>query len=258
MPNWCSNHVKISHEDKEKIDAIQDEVEKEKSELFQMLRPRPPEENEGERWYSWNIEHWGTKWDTDVSNWDRKDDNTIVLDYDTAWGPSVALWEYMYEQGYEITAYYLEEGMAFAGKFFDGYDDCYNYGDGEELADDIDEFWGISERQEEEAYNRAFDDWTDYCNTLEKTEWFGGKVKPEYVGVYETQDEAWPFPGKSYWDGDKWCFYDWFSDTPSGEYAMKKKFQWRGITEDAHDEALLHDLKQAFDIVPYTEEEENE
>ena len=136
--------------------------------------------------------------------------------------------------------------MAFAGKFEDGFDDCYNYGDGEELDSEIDEFWGISERQEEEELNDAYDDWRGYCSTLEKTEWFKGKIKPEYVGVYETQSKAWPYPSKSYWDGNKWCFYNWFDNEPYGEVSNKVT-QWRGITEEAHQEALQHQLDKSLD-----------
>ena len=245
MPNWCSNHVIISHEDKEKIDAIQTEVEKQEPQLFQMLRPRPPEEEE--QWYSWNIENWGTKWEASFGDFQRISDNTITINYDTAWGPSTALWEYMFnELNYDIKAFYLEEGVAFAGKFEDGFNIFCDYGNGEDIDPEVDEFWGITERQEEEERNNAYDDWVSDCHALEKTEWFKGKIKPKYEGVYETQSKAWPYPSKSYWDGNKWCFYDWFEDEHYGEL-VNKVTQWRGITEDDYMKTSLRDLQQTLD-----------
>ena len=127
MPNWCQNVATIVHEDKEKIDAIENELNKEKDDvaLFQMLRPRPADQEE--TWYAWNCDNWGTKWDISYCDFDRIDDYTIKLNFDTAWGPCTTLYEYMETEGYTVEAYYNEEGMAFCGSFIDGYDDYHDY-----------------------------------------------------------------------------------------------------------------------------------
>jgi hypothetical protein len=49
---------------------------------------------------------------------------------------------------YDIDAHYLEEGMAFVGRFCEGYDDCYEYSDVEsldEIPEEILEQWNLRE-----------------------------------------------------------------------------------------------------------------
>ena len=165
MPNWCQNVATIVHEDKEKIDAIENELNKEKDDiaLFQMLRPRPADQEE--TWYAWNCDNWGTKWDISYCDFDRIDDYTIKLNFDTAWGPCTTLYEYMETEGYTVEAYYNEEGMAFCGSFIDGYDDHHDYSNlsSEEMREnipfEIEDLFGICERREEwEAENEEESD----------------------------------------------------------------------------------------------------
>lgn len=125
MPNWCSNYTKIYHEDSTKIDAIEQELIKKESQLFNMLFPRPADEEEN--WYGWNVNNWGTKWDASVYDWEREDANTIAVNYDTAWAPALGLLEHLCNNDYSVTSYYHEPGMAFIGYFEDGHDDFYEY-----------------------------------------------------------------------------------------------------------------------------------
>jgi len=259
MPNWCQNVATIVHEDKEKIDAIENELNKEKDDiaLFQMLRPRPADQEE--TWYAWNCDNWGTKWDISYCDFDRIDDYTIKLNFDTAWGPCTTLYEHMETEGYTVAAYYNEDGMCFCGQFVDGYDDHYEYSDLDsaaiqyELPSEIDELFGISERMQEwEAENEADED--DVLNDdeedeepeepeYEMTEWFNVKTKPVHIGEYEVQYKeanSWPFPTRLNWTGKKWM---------NGQGEERKDVgQWRGLTDWQHQMIVeMENLKEEFE-----------
>jgi hypothetical protein len=90
MPNWCYNTATVFHEDKTKIDGLEQELLKDKAEPFNYLRPNPA----GEWDYGWSCENWGTKWDVSMMDWEREDDNTIVMHFDSAWSPPIALYEF--------------------------------------------------------------------------------------------------------------------------------------------------------------------
>ena len=157
MPNWCYNSVTISNEDTTKIDGLVAELEKEDAEIFQYLRPNPAAEWD----YGWSVENWGTKWDTNVQDWTREDDTTIVMHFDTAWAPPITLFDFLVEQGWSIRAMYHEPGMGFAGCYEDGNDDCYEYDytnreDVENLPDYIQDFTGALE--ELERYEEELDE----------------------------------------------------------------------------------------------------
>ena len=257
MPNWCSNVATINHGDKEKIDAIEFELTKEKDDiaLFQMLRPCP--EANAENWYEWNINHWGTKWDASIYDFERLDDNNIKINFDTAWGPPIALYDYLFGEGYDTTAYYDECGMAFCGKYEFGSDDQYDYSDmnsaevQDDIPSDIDEMFSISEqmqdREAEDADEETFDE-----PVYEMTEWFSKKIKPSYEGIYEVKTKSWPFPHKSYFDGKEWRGY--FGNSEDLGDIIKIQ-EWRGLAEKPRTEeertndleAALEELKIEFD-----------
>jgi hypothetical protein len=67
-------------------------------------------------WYSWQCKNWGIKWDVDARIINEEVD-LIELFFDSAWGPPIAFFEYMVKQGFEVEAYYHEQGMQFAGTF---------------------------------------------------------------------------------------------------------------------------------------------
>jgi hypothetical protein len=104
-------------------------------------------------WYDFCVNEWGTKWDVGADGQEAIDNgnNTLSLNFDSAWAPPVNAYEKLIEMGFKILAYYYEPGMAFAGKWEDGNDDYYEYGgmSADEIAntlpDDLDECFGISE-----------------------------------------------------------------------------------------------------------------
>ena len=123
MPNWCDNMATISHKDKTKIDELEQVLLTGKHRLFHAFRPMPVSE---ENWYQWNVQNWGTKWDANMHDWKRKDDNTILVKFDTAWSAPIVLYKHMFfELGYAVKAVYNEPGMGFGGVFEDG-EDYYN------------------------------------------------------------------------------------------------------------------------------------
>ena len=126
MPNWCNNTVTLRHDDVSKIEMIMEECKKEEeTELFQMLRKRPDDQDDN--WYDWNVTNWGTKWDVRPEYYDRIDDNTIQLGFDTAWSPPLALYEYLTSEGYFVKAKFHESGMCFVGDYVDGDTDTFEY-----------------------------------------------------------------------------------------------------------------------------------
>lgn len=156
MPNWCRNNLTVESIDTNLINKFKLALDTDG--LFQAIKPNPKEE-----WsYDWSVENWGTKWDVDGKDIQviQIDDDRIVVEFDTAWGPPISFYEYLEELGYHVFAMYHEEGMAFCGIFTEGDDDCYEYGDmtHEEIRatipDDLEQCFAIAEMVEErEDYN---------------------------------------------------------------------------------------------------------
>ena len=246
MPNWCSNVVEIHHDDKEKIDAIENEynrVEKDPK-IFNTIRPIPPEHATGEGWYWWCIENWGTKWEPGIHTFERINDNTLKIYMDTAWGPPVALYNYMTEQGYTIDAFYNEEGMAFCGHYSDGSDDYYEYNGltademEHQIPVELDELFNIIEYQREQEEDEAWNDENeedfdiiDVPDDVERTDWYPKEINPVREGLYEIMTNSWhswPFPHKALWNGKEW----FTQDTDTEEYTIKNSIDhWRGLTQ---------------------------
>jgi len=148
MPNWCQNVVYIGNEDKSKLDSIVTELDKgDKAQLFNTILPNPS----GEWDYNWSVENWGCKWDASVYEYSINDVGALYISFDTAWGPPIALYDFLYQNGYDVEAFYREEGMAFAGWYIDGEDNYYEYGNmtadeiEEQLPSELDEMFSISQ-----------------------------------------------------------------------------------------------------------------
>jgi hypothetical protein len=101
----------------------------------------------------WSWEHsvntWGTKWEVE-GELDTIEDG-VVLSFDSAWAPPIGLYDHLHSLGYEVTALYYEPGMAFAGMYEDGNDECFDYSgmNSEEIAkyvpEEVDQYFLISE-----------------------------------------------------------------------------------------------------------------
>lgn len=224
MPNWCYNSATLSNQDKSKIDALEAELQKEESEPFNHLRPNP----DGEWSYEWSCNNWGCKWDVNPMDWERQDDHTIVMHFDSAWSPPTTLYDYLSEEGWEVNALYHEPGMGFAGKYDNGYDEYYEFdftdrASIENLPEEIIDFTNVLEDLE----NYEAEQEEENLQNLERTDWYDVSVNPVRVGRYEVETTAWPYPQYSNWDGKKWGRWD-------GDDAVITK--WRGLAEEYSEE----------------------
>lgn len=152
MPNWCENRVTFDHEDPKERERLVRAVKSET--LFNEFVPNP----EGEWDYGWSVENWGTKWEANFYDYDPviDEDNSIYIDFDTAWSPPIEFYNAMLESGWDIAATYYEPGMSFVGSYKGGIDECHDIED--DIPKELDEEYGISdyrkqmEEEEEEAY----------------------------------------------------------------------------------------------------------
>jgi len=142
MPNWCFNSAEISHADSAKIDELIAVAEA--GTMFAHFLPVPAEVIEptdpdllakgfttmGTAEYDWRVNNWGTKWDIGQPTYvSREGPTELILNFDTAWAPPIGVFEAMKEAGYRVRSEYTEEGMAFAGLWDDGEDECYDIDD---------------------------------------------------------------------------------------------------------------------------------
>ena len=108
MPNWCMNNLTISHADLAKVQEFADAYNS--GETCQRFIPRPESVNNKDAfaedgWYTWNVNHWGTKWDFGK---DKLDDPLVVQDglasisFDTAWSPPIQFYDRLVELGYNV------------------------------------------------------------------------------------------------------------------------------------------------------------
>ena len=153
MPNWCLNNVTINHDDPAKLNELLEAYKR--GELMEHFLPTPKDEN-GELdkdWYDWRCDNWGTKWDVggETEFVDRRDHNTVVLSFDSAWAPPIMFYEFMKRRhGFDIRASYFEPGMAFCGEWIDGMDNYYDDGDWHDFPDHLIEEYNMYEFFEED------------------------------------------------------------------------------------------------------------
>lgn len=97
---------------------------------FQKIIPMDEKLLEGEDWYGWRVENWGTKWDGYDGRFNQ--DHTAFT-FNTAWSPPLPIIKKLAElTGETFILEYIEEGMFFCGRYTAGQD-----GDYDEYYDDI-------------------------------------------------------------------------------------------------------------------------
>lgn len=175
MPNWCENNVTIGHKLKRKLITLAKECMKDECRLFNLILPQPdwmttswkgmlpklkdiknkkgelimqvkefPDGTIDERWYDWNCENWGCKWDIggfyqdsfpidyhgeDRSNIKRSYNYELNLNFDTAWSPPIGVYNALVNQGYYVVANYIEGGSGYCGEYDNGSDTEYSFND---------------------------------------------------------------------------------------------------------------------------------
>jgi len=126
MPNWCNNQIEITATSPQEFKKFHEYMGDYFS--FERIVPTPltADGNVIENWYTWRLEHWGTKWDLDKEEflagnqdaWKFSDtDDSATLNFDTAWGPPIEALKNLVEKfpALTINLKYFEPGMAFGG-----------------------------------------------------------------------------------------------------------------------------------------------
>lgn len=199
MPNWTTNKITVKHDDKAKIDLIAN-IDPNDTGILQTLIPCPeelcdddltswsrgPEQDARDKkkaemvkkygyesWYDWRVANWGTKWDLCDPTITRVDDNTVMINCQTAWSPPDVALSTLVSEGYDVRALYVGEGYEYAGIWDNGNDEYYNtLGNSQnalatlpqELDDEFDISAGLAEYELEEE-------------TEELTEWIKDGVE---------------------------------------------------------------------------------
>jgi hypothetical protein len=118
MPNWCNNSVFITAE-KARIDAIVEALELDQDRAHISKESRQSScWNEDVEWSLFNTirparkdtdwdAHYGTNREAAVEYYEREDDETILIAFQSAWRPPVELYEWMVLNGYTVAAAYM-------------------------------------------------------------------------------------------------------------------------------------------------------
>lgn len=148
MPNWCMNHVVCRHNDPAKMEALKSALKNDT--FFEHILPI------GEWEYEKACRDWGTKWEASGISWMHfTDEDKLSINFESAWCPPEGVYQAMFNQGWEIEAYYYEPGMGFVGKFFveDGIlvDESYDIND-DPIPAELVEMFGIEDMYDDTEY----------------------------------------------------------------------------------------------------------
>lgn len=131
MPNHITNCLEISHKDPKKIKWLKSCWNKKENHLdFGKIIPTPKNYYDGSigfskdgsvptkeevaakgqiDWYTWNIDNWGTKWNSYQGTlYDSKD--KFVCQFLTAWGPPEPIFDKLTDMGFEVKGLWKDEG----------------------------------------------------------------------------------------------------------------------------------------------------
>ena len=120
MPNICENLLILSHPSKESWEAFKKAFSKHYNKksndppFFDTIIPMPPNLLDDDSWYDWRWEHWGTKWDAFEIEVNAE---RTIWKYHTAWQPPLQIYRHLSSKQFDVTAYYIVEGMEYVGKW---------------------------------------------------------------------------------------------------------------------------------------------
>lgn len=124
MPNHVQNYLSVVGDDKE-IARFLAEIKKgdrvtdgsSEFRILDNLYPTPPELLEGQGWYGWNTQHWGSKWGDYDGSVGGQEDGKLHLNFLSAWDTIATGIMKVSEQfptlGFVLT--YQEDGLEFCG-----------------------------------------------------------------------------------------------------------------------------------------------
>ena len=152
MPNWCYNRVRIDA-DSDQQDKLKEiyEIFENHSDPFNQILPIPdfknipnekgelpvleqklnpdgsvfyetynfPDGRNDDRWYSWCVDNWDTKWEPDMHDIDYEDSEILRLTFNTAWSPPEGVMTKLREKFPDVTfqCFYDEPGCEIAGYY---------------------------------------------------------------------------------------------------------------------------------------------
>ena len=150
MPNWCRNRVTVFGDSEEiaKVTQIfKDEksifdniiqspdwrrLPNEKGEFSKLEQHKNPKTGEimwetynfpdgknDDRWYSWRLDNWDTKWEASEVEIDYEDSEILRVTFDTAWSPPEGVMTKLREKFPDVTfsCFYDEPGCESAGYY---------------------------------------------------------------------------------------------------------------------------------------------
>jgi len=155
MPNWCNNDITFTGDD---LPKFKEWLSQGKF-SFERIKPTPQDLLQGEGWYNWRVNNWGTKWDIDPATYGESiKDTEIGMSFDTAWSPPIeALYE-LHKQFplLNIKLNYWEMGLAFAGEalYANGIcnDTCYSQDEDAKQYNEMLRTMGYEYDEEEQDY----------------------------------------------------------------------------------------------------------
>ena len=113
MPDFS----KIKNEDGE-LPVLEEHKDADGKVLF-TTHKFPKSGKSDDRWYHWNINNWGTKWDAyDFCGADVEEEfGTATFEFNTAWGPAEGIYQYIVDHypDVDVSWFYDEPGMEIAG-----------------------------------------------------------------------------------------------------------------------------------------------
>ena len=153
MPNWCYNRITVyGNEQTEKIKEVEKIFESktpfndifpqpdwkntpnEKGELPKLEQHKNPKTGEiifetynfpdgtnDDRWYSWRLDNWDTKWEASEVEIELDDSEILRVTFDTAWSPPEGVMTKLREKFPDVSfqCFYDEPGCESAGYYQD-------------------------------------------------------------------------------------------------------------------------------------------
>jgi hypothetical protein len=87
----------------------------------------PKELLDGQGWYDWRVENWGTKWDISPNaDIHRVSPTEAAFSFSSAWSPPTEAMQALADAGFSLDLFYIEEGVGFAGRFHADPDGSYD------------------------------------------------------------------------------------------------------------------------------------
>ena len=148
MPNWCHNRV-TAYGNEDKIEKVKEIFESKTP--FNDIFPQPdwkttpnkfgelpkleqhkgkdgevifetynfPDGKNDDRWYSWRLDNWDTKWEASEVEFECDDSEILTVTFDTAWSPPEGVITKLREKFPDVSfqCFYDEPGCESAGYY---------------------------------------------------------------------------------------------------------------------------------------------